>query len=143
MYSGKVANKKKCEVYATRKPYRGHRHRAAASALSLAAPCAQQRPLHPRRVYRHERDGGDYRFSRYSESGEAANRTEIVFPTNEQYENRSKLLRYHYKQEPMRMQRSGESSEAEYKRPMLPPATYPARELRRIVCWLLILSAEI
>ena len=91
MFSGKVANKKKCEVYATRKPYRGHRHRAAASALSLAAPCAQQRPLYPRRVYRHERDGGDHRFSRYSESGEAANRTEIVSPTNEQYENRSKM----------------------------------------------------
>ena len=48
-----------------------------------------------------------HRFSRYSESGEATNRTEIVSPANEQYENRSKLLRYHYKQEPLRMQRSG------------------------------------
>ena len=38
------------------------------------------------------------------------------------------------------MQRSGE---AEYKQPMLPPAAYLERELRRIVCWLLILSAEI
>ena len=95
-------------------------------------------------MYRHERDGGDHRFSRYSESGEAANRTEIVSPTNKQYENRSKLLRYHYKQEPLRIQRSGE---AEYKWPMLQqvlqPAAYPERELRRIVCWLLILSAEI
>ena len=66
----------------------------------LAALCAQQRPLQPRRVYRHERDGGDHRFSRYSESsesGEATNRTEIVSPANEQYENRSRLLRYHYK----------------------------------------------
>ena len=53
-----------------------------------------------------------HRFSRYSESGEAANRTEIISPANEQYENRSKLLRYHYKQEPLRIQRS---SEAEYK----------------------------
>ena len=61
-------------------------------------------------MYRHERDDGDHRFSRYSESsesGEAANRTEIISPANEQYENRSKLLRYHYKQEPLRMQRSG------------------------------------
>ena len=67
------------------------------SPLSLAALCARQRPLYPRRVYRHERDGGDHRFSRYSESGEsgeAANRTEIVSPANEQYENRSKMLRY-------------------------------------------------
>ena len=37
----------------------------------------------------------------------AANRTEIVSPANEQYENRSKMLRYHYKQELLRMQRSG------------------------------------
>ena len=40
-----------------------------------------------------------------------------------------------------------ECSEAECKRPMLQqvlqPAAYPERELRRIVCWLLILSAEI
>ena len=87
-------------------PYRGHRRRAASSALSLAALYARQRPLYPRRVYRHERDGGDHRFSRYSESGEA-----------------------------------------EYKWPMLQqvlqPAAYLERELRRIVCWLLILSAEI
>ena len=33
-----------------------------------------------------------------SEAAKAANRTEIVSPTNEQYKNRSKLLRYHYKQ---------------------------------------------
>ena len=32
-----------------------------------------------------------------SEAANAANRTEIVSPANEQYENRSKLLRYHYK----------------------------------------------
>ena len=32
-----------------------------------------------------------------SEAAKAANRTEIVSPANEQYENRSKLLRYHYK----------------------------------------------
>ena len=138
-------------------------------------------------MYRHERDGGDHRFSRYSESsessesGEAAKRTEIISPANEQYENRSRLLRYHYKQEPLRMQRkrrsseaeksseaakqntSGSikyseaakaakrqkqrSSEAEYKWPMLQqvrqPAAYLERELRCIVCWLLILSAEI
>ena len=49
-----------------------------------------------------------------SEAAKAANRTEIVSPANEQYENRSKLLRYHYKQEPMRKQRSG--IQAEYKR---------------------------
>ena len=131
----------------------------------LAALYARQKPLYPRRVYRHERDGGDHRFSRYSESsenGEATNRTEIISPANEQYENRSRLLRYHYKQEPLRMQRSSEatkrntsgsmntakrqkqrSGEAEYKWPMLPPAAYLERELRRIVCWLLILSAEI
>ena len=97
-----------------------------------------------------------------SEAAKAANQTEIVSPANEQYENRSKLLRYHYKQEPMRKQRSGiqaeykrqhriqrkqRSGEAEYKWPMLQqvlqPAAYLARELRRIVCWLLILSAEI
>ena len=51
-----------------------------------------------------------HRFSRYSESsesGEAANRTEIISPANEQYENRSKLLRYHYKQEPLRKKGSG------------------------------------
>ena len=47
-----------------------------------------------------------------SEAAKAANRTEIVSPANEQYENRSKLLRYHNKQEPLRIQRSGE---AEYK----------------------------
>ena len=88
-----------------------------------------------------------HRFSRYSESsesGEAANRTEIISPANEQYENRSRLLRYHYKQEPLRIQRSGE---AEYKWSMLQQvlqlAAYLERELRRIVCWLLILSAEI
>ena len=91
-------------------------------------------------MYRHERDGGDHRFSRYSDSGEAANRTEIVSPTNEQYENRSKMLRYHNKQEPLRIKRRGE---AEYKWSMLQPAAYLERELRRIVCWLLILSAEI
>ena len=118
-----------------------------------------------------------HRFSRYSESsesGEETNRTEMISPDNEQYENRSRLLRYHYKQEPLRMQRkqrssvveykrqrrmqrsgeteykrqhriqrSGKSSEAEYKQPMLPPAAYLERELRCIVCWLLILSAEI
>ena len=54
------------------------RRRAASSPLSLATLCARQKPLYPRRVYRHERDGGDHRFSRYSESGEATNRTEIV-----------------------------------------------------------------
>ena len=32
-----------------------------------------------------------------SEAAKAANQTEIIFPANEQYENRSKLLRYHYK----------------------------------------------
>ena len=32
-----------------------------------------------------------------SEAAKAANRTEIVSPANEQYKNRSKLLRYHYK----------------------------------------------
>ena len=42
-----------------------------------------------------------------SEAAKAANRTEIISPANEQYENRSKLLRYHYKQEPLRKQRSG------------------------------------
>ena len=83
----------------------------------LAALCAQLRPLHPRRVYRHERDGGDHSFSRYSESGEAANRTEIVSPANEQYENRSKMLRYHNKQEPLRKLRKQRSGiQAEYKR---------------------------
>ena len=67
-------------------------------------------------MYRHERDGGDHRFSRYSESGEAANRTEIVSPANEQYENRSKMLRYHNKQEPLSMQRKQRSGiQAEYK----------------------------
>ena len=81
----------------------------------LAALCARQKPLYPRRVYRQERDGGDHRFSRYSESGEAAKRTEIISPANEQYENRSRLLRYHYKQEPLRMQRKQRSGEAEYK----------------------------
>ena len=35
------------------------------------------------------------------------------------------------------------SSEAEYKRPLLPPAAYPERELRCVVCWLLIISADI
>ena len=79
-----------------------------------------------------------------SEAAKAANRTEIISPANEQYENRSKLLRYHYKQEPLRIQRS---SEAEYKWPMLQqvrqPAAYLERELQCIVCWLLILSAEI
>ena len=34
---------------------------------------------------------------------QGGHRTEIVSPANEQYENRSKLLRYHYKQEPLRM----------------------------------------
>ena len=38
-----------------------------------------------------------------AKAAKAANRTEIVSPTNEQYENRSKLLQYHYKQEPLRM----------------------------------------
>ena len=93
IFSGKVARKKLCELLAARKPYRGHRRRAASSPLSLAALCARQKPLYPRRVYRHERDGGDHRFSRYSESsesGEAANRTEIISPANEQYENRSR-----------------------------------------------------
>ena len=33
-----------------------------------------------------------------AKAAKAANRTEIVSPANEQYENRSKLLRYHYKQ---------------------------------------------
>ena len=42
-----------------------------------------------------------------SEAAKAANRTEIVSPANEQYENRSKLLRYHYKQEPLRKKGSG------------------------------------
>ena len=50
----------------------------------------------------------------------------MISPDNEQYENRSRLLRYHYKQEPLRMQ---QSSEAEYKRLMLQqvlqPAAYP------------------
>ena len=97
-----------------------------------------------------------------AKAAKAVNRTEIISPANEQYENRSRLLRYHYKQEPLRMQRSSEatkrntsgsmntakrqkqrSGEAEYKWPMLPPAAYPERELRRIVCWLLIVSAEI
>ena len=32
-----------------------------------------------------------------SEAAKAANRTEIISPANEQYENRSKLLRYPYK----------------------------------------------
>ena len=37
-----------------------------------------------------------------------------------------------------------ESGEAEYKRQqVIQPAAYPERELRRIVCWLLIVSAEI
>ena len=123
------------------------------------------------------------------------NRTEIISPANEQYENRSKLLRYHNKQEPLRMQRKRRSGiqaeykrqhriqlkqrsgiqaeykrqhrmrrsgiqveykrhyriqrkqrsgiQAEYKRQRADSATYPERELRRIVCWLLILSAEI
>ena len=31
------------------------------------------------------------------EAANAANRTQILSPANEQYENRSKLLRYHYK----------------------------------------------
>ena len=72
------------------------------------------------------------------------------------------MLRYHNKQEPLRMQRkqrSGiqaeykrqhriqrkqRSGEAEYKRQqVIQPAAYPERKLRRIVCWLLILSAEI
>ena len=44
-----------------------------------------------------------------SEAANVANRTEIVSPANEQYENRSKLLRYHYKQEPLRMQRKQRS----------------------------------
>ena len=60
-----------------------------------------------------------HRFSRYSESsesGEAANRKEMISPANEQYENRSRLLRYHYKQEPLRMQRKQRSGETEYKR---------------------------
>ena len=39
-----------------------------------------------------------------SRAAKAGNRTEIVSPANEQYENRSNLLRYHYKQEPMRKQ---------------------------------------
>ena len=77
-----------------------------------------------------------------------ANRTEIVSPANEQYENRSKMLRYHNKQEPLRKRRKQRSGiQAEYKRSMqqqvLQPAAYPERELRRIVCWLLIVSAEI
>ena len=46
-----------------------------------------------------------------SEAAKAANRTEILSPANEQYENRSRLLRYHYKQEPLRMQRGSERSE--------------------------------
>ena len=45
-----------------------------------------------------------------SEAAKAANRTEIISPANEQYENRSRLLRYHYKQEPLRMQRSSEAT---------------------------------
>ena len=42
-----------------------------------------------------------------SEATMAGNRTEIVSPANEQYEKRSKLLRYHYKQEPLRKKGSG------------------------------------
>ena len=44
-----------------------------------------------------------------SEAANAANRTQILSAANEQYENRSKLLRYHYKQEPLRMQRKQRS----------------------------------
>ena len=39
-----------------------------------------------------------------------------------------------------RKQRSGE---AEYKRPLLPPAAYPERELRCVVCWLLIICRNL
>ena len=55
-----------------------------------------------------------------SEAAKAGNRTEIISPANEQYENRSKLLRYHYKQETLRMQRKQRSGiQAEYKRQQL------------------------
>ena len=43
-----------------------------------------------------------------AKAAKSANRTEIISPANEQYENRSRLLRYHYKQEPLRMQRGSE-----------------------------------
>ena len=80
MFSGKVAKKIARSISRQEALSRPSR-RAASPPLSLAALCARQKPLYPRRVYRHERDGGDHRFSRYSESGEiseAANRTEIV-----------------------------------------------------------------
>ena len=46
-----------------------------------------------------------------SEATMAGNRTEIVSPANEQYENRSKLLRYHYKRAARRAAAKRQSSE--------------------------------